>query len=706
MKVDTSRTRLKRKAVSGILAAVIFFAMLFTTGMGLVLYTFSSYNNYDKANASAIEAAQAKVSESLLLRSCDSTTNQLPGISPYKGWACAGSAVGIWVQDTGGASVTVVALWIEDSTKGSVSLGPVALSTPYTFNPGTAQIINTTSASIIGTADTYAIALVTQVGNEFVATYPPPYLANANPSITTTLSSTVIGSGGSVYDTAILSGVTSNAGGSVTYSYFNAGTCSGAPNTVSIVAVSSGAVPPSSSHTFASTGSYSWHAIYSGDANNAAAVSPCEPLDVTTNPGVTITTTLSAFVIPTGASVYDTASLSGVTATAGGTVTYNLFSSGFCSGPSSVISTVSVTNGVVPNSASHTFASQGTYYWEAVYSGDANNNGATSSCEPLNVLTVAPSVTITTTLSSIFIAPGQSVYDTSTLSGVTATAGGTVTYKYYSNGICTTGSTTVSVVTVTNGVAPSSASHTFPLNGSYSWQAVYSGDANNPGANSPCEPLTVSSNSCVPTPTNICFSSVSQGLGSVVIDFNSFRWYNYGSCGAGKQNTGGSIDSNNLVAPANVCTLNPTKVTSGSLAYTISNAAWSPSGANHVFSVNVTNADPQHRLMTLDGWTQLWFSSFNLGSGGGRANSESYGMVLVNNVNGVPTAPLTTQATTATITIPYDKTVTLFFSVNIGGDPNNYGSGNVSPIFMLFHGTLSGQSWAENFPLTATYWLA
>ena len=35
------------------------------------------------------------------------------------------------------------------------------------------------------------------------------------------------------------------------------------------------------------------------------------------------------------------------------------------------------TAGAVPNSATVTFNTAGTYYWQAVYSGDANNNGAT-----------------------------------------------------------------------------------------------------------------------------------------------------------------------------------------------------------------------------------------------------------------------------------------------------------------------------------------
>jgi hypothetical protein len=45
-----------------------------------------------------------------------------------------------------------------------------------------------------------------------------------------------------------------------------------------------------------------------------------------------------------------------------------------------------VSGGSVPNSASQKLTSAGTFSWEALYSGDANNNGATSSCQGLTVI--------------------------------------------------------------------------------------------------------------------------------------------------------------------------------------------------------------------------------------------------------------------------------------------------------------------------------
>ena len=140
------------------------------------------------------------------------------------------------------------------------------------------------------------------------------------------------------------------------------------------------------------------------------------------------------------------------------------FGNSACTGTATLVgSAVTVTNGVVPNSASQTFSTAGSYGWEAIYTGDSNNAGATSPCEQLTV-----GLAITTSLSSSKITAGQSVTDSATLHFATGTAGGTVVYSFFNDGVCTGPSTLVgSAVTVTNGVVPNSASQTFNSNGSY-----------------------------------------------------------------------------------------------------------------------------------------------------------------------------------------------------------------------------------------------
>ena len=52
-----------------------------------------------------------------------------------------------------------------------------------------------------------------------------------------------------------------------------------------------------------------------------------------------------------------------------------------------------MTNGIVPNSSGIQFNTAGKWYWQAVYSGDADNKGATSACEEeqLTVVESSPS---------------------------------------------------------------------------------------------------------------------------------------------------------------------------------------------------------------------------------------------------------------------------------------------------------------------------
>jgi hypothetical protein len=93
-------------------------------------------------------------------------------------------------------------------------------------------------------------------------------------------------------------------------------------------------------------------------------------------------------------SVYDTTTLVGATSDAGGTVTYKVYTDNQCSIEFADAGTVNVTNGVVPNSNPVDFDTAGTYYWQASYSGDANNDPAIDEC---TAETLVVETTITTT---------------------------------------------------------------------------------------------------------------------------------------------------------------------------------------------------------------------------------------------------------------------------------------------------------------------
>jgi len=208
----------------------------------------------------------------------------------------------------------------------------------------------------------------------------------SSPIVSATLSANPITVGGSVTASAALSG-SFQASGTVIYLLFTGSTCAGTGTQVGDpVAVTNGAVPNSPSQTFNTAGNFSWNVVYSGDSNNDGSTGTCESLTVNPTSGVIVSTILSSNNITFGRSVSDSATLTGATTNAGGTVIYNIFSGSTCAGTAVPVgSPVLVTNGVIPRSGSQTFNSPGSFSWKAAYSGDANNNGATSLCEPLTV---------------------------------------------------------------------------------------------------------------------------------------------------------------------------------------------------------------------------------------------------------------------------------------------------------------------------------
>ncbi len=214
--------------------------------------------------------------------------------------------------------------------------------------------------------------------------------------------------------------------------------------------------------------------------------------------------------------IHDTATLTGATSQAGGTVTYTLYNypSVPCSGTGIVVvlpknpETVSVTNGVVSDSTATTLP-PGFYGFIAVYSGDADNVGATSACEPLTVAQFPPSSLTTIVFDADTEAAwsgsetlGASAYDTASLASVPGiTPTGTVTYTAWFAGTsqpandeayCTgeqffTGSVSFD----SDGNIPASLP-TDPLAaGYYGFKASWPGDTNYAGTTSGCEPFSV-----------------------------------------------------------------------------------------------------------------------------------------------------------------------------------------------------------------------
>jgi hypothetical protein len=440
------------------------------------------------------------------IQSCTTTMTTAPSVG-------SNAIVNPGTAVTDSATVTVLL------ANGSNAQGPLGTVTFYVCGPtSTATACTTVSGTNLGTATlpgnspstvtspnstaptaggVYCFLAVYTPANGFTAAQDSDvntecFTVKATTSITTVLSATSVSIGASVTDQATLHDATSNAGGTVTYNAYGPSpisppACSGTPAFTNQKTVTNGSVPASNAFTLTAAGFYSWQAVYSGDSFNVGSTSDCttEQLVVIKN-SPTIATTLSATSpINIGTAVHDSATLTGATSNAGGTVTYTVYTDSACTLNPQSAGTVNVTNGVVPDSNPITFNSAGTFFWQAVYSGDANNNGATSVCTT-EQLVVKTNPSIATTLSETPISIGTAVHDSATLSGATADASGTVTYAVYTDNNCTAKLADAGTKTVTDGVVPDSDPITFNSAGTFFWQAVYSGDANNNGATSVC----------------------------------------------------------------------------------------------------------------------------------------------------------------------------------------------------------------------------
>jgi len=306
---------------------------------------------------------------------------------------------------------------------------------------------------------------------------------NLSPTISTTLSESTGSIGDSVHDSATLSGATSNAGGTVTYTVYTDNACSLGARDAGTKTVTNGGVPDSDTLTFNSSGTFFWQAVYSGDGNNNPATSACTSEQLIIKNAPTISTTLSATSVAIGTTVSDSSTLSGATGDAGGTVTYTVYTNNTCTQGAVGAGSKTVTNGIVPDSNGVTFNNAGTFYWQAVYSGDAKNETATSTCTDEQLVVNPNQPTVSTAQNLI---PN----DNFTLGGATATATGTITFSLFdpSDATCSGTPAYTQTVNVNGNGTYSTTNSTFhaTAEGTWRWESSYTGDGNNLPATSSC----------------------------------------------------------------------------------------------------------------------------------------------------------------------------------------------------------------------------
>jgi hypothetical protein len=208
----------------------------------------------------------------------------------------------------------------------------------------------------------------------------------------------------------------------------------------------------------------------------------------------------------------DTGTLSGG-ASPTGSITFNLYdpSHAGCSGTPAYTQTVPVL-GDGSYSTSNTTAANvaGTWSWTAIYTGDANNFGASSACGQETVPVAQASPSLTTTPSPGGTENAVVLNDTGTVSGGYL-PGGSITFNLYdpSHTDCSgTPAYTQTVPVLGNGSYSTSNTTAANVAGTWSWTATYTGDSNNNGAASTCTKETA-------TVTPVVAQGSCEGSGSI-----------------------------------------------------------------------------------------------------------------------------------------------------------------------------------------------
>jgi hypothetical protein len=184
--------------------------------------------------------------------------------------------------------------------------------------------------------------------------------------------------------------------------------------------------------------------------------------------------------------LHDTATITGATATAGGTITYSLFNNSTCSSASGGLvanltpAANTVVNHVAPDSLPYTFTSAGTFYFYAVYSGDVNNTG------PVNSGCASEPVVISPNTPAPHSTPVTQIKDTLTVTGLTGDATGNVLVALYSNATCSAASQIGSNASFAasgnvGGTLTAETSFVLVTSGTYYYKISYAGDNNNTG---------------------------------------------------------------------------------------------------------------------------------------------------------------------------------------------------------------------------------
>ena len=206
-----------------------------------------------------------------------------------------------------------------------------------------------------------------------------------------------------VSDIAHLTGLTETATGKVTFTVYgpfaanSSPTCTGTSKSVDVnlgsvgadhaIDVASGPV------TVIAAGKYYWIASYNGDPNNEAAAGKCGDANETStvdkaSPAISTVAVATDNALP-GTSVKDTATVTGLSAEATGTVSFAIYSNNSCTTLVTTLGPVAIgtVTGGTATAVSPVYTgitAAGDYFFIASYSGDANNKAVAGKCGDAN----------------------------------------------------------------------------------------------------------------------------------------------------------------------------------------------------------------------------------------------------------------------------------------------------------------------------------
>jgi hypothetical protein len=304
--------------------------------------------------------------------------------------------------------------------------GVYAYTATFVFDspPATAYYCATiTDSSVPVSTGSTVDGAVWTVNQPPTVSLPPSYEIVAGSETQITATSVTIGSGPDYFQ------------------WFLGPTCAAADAiTPALLGTYSAGPPPTYANTY-NTGVLTTDTTYSVVITDSSHGTPAAG-NCSSDPVPSISTALSQAIVAVGQSVTGSANLTGVF-NAGGTVTYEYFSGSTCSGaPTTVGSAVTVTGGVVPNSAPQAFGAPGYYSWNAVYSGDANNRGATSGCDALTVN--ASPMTFALSCNHAYVVVGATVTCEATVQGSGSAPTGSVAWSSSGSGTFSSASCTLS----------------------------------------------------------------------------------------------------------------------------------------------------------------------------------------------------------------------------------------------------------------------